>query len=157
MKIENKKNVIEIQDEVKISQEGKDVILERGDKIKILEDDMTYEQAMDLKNSINLNGLQTKMRTIGIKTPSIDIDVVKYRSGPRLVCTISGFSNQDIGIFSSVLKNVVVRSDSRFNREENSWYSNWEIRYDLIDGGSNGITLFRSLYDFNRGTWEFFK
>jgi hypothetical protein len=38
MKIENKKNVIEIQDEVKISQEGKDLILEKGDKIKVLKE-----------------------------------------------------------------------------------------------------------------------
>jgi hypothetical protein len=35
--------VIEIQDEIKIVQDGKDLILEKGDKIKILEFDMDIE------------------------------------------------------------------------------------------------------------------
>jgi hypothetical protein len=41
MKTEKKENVIEIQDEVKISQEGKDLILEKGDKIRVLKEDTT--------------------------------------------------------------------------------------------------------------------
>ena len=52
MKIEKKKNenVIEIQEELKVSQGDQDLILEKGDKIEILKEDYTLSWREFLKS-----------------------------------------------------------------------------------------------------------
>lgn len=52
MKTEKKSNIIEIKEEIAIEQDGKKIILEKGDKIEILKEEEYMEEFMPYMNHL---------------------------------------------------------------------------------------------------------
>lgn len=154
------KKTIKIQEEIAITQGNKRIILEAGDKIRVLNEDLALSELQELVDSIDFKGLISKLRSFDIPVKSIDIVKIETRKGsPAIVCAASpSFPGQQLGVLSKTLslaKVVTANSDILPNRRDGiSWWAVWNMQ---MFGFAKVHTerIINSLYNFETKNWEF--
>jgi hypothetical protein len=103
MKIKKKEeNIIEIQEEVKISQEDKDIILEKGDRIKVLKEAIPQEKLVraTVWDSPSRNSIPSKgVREYGLRQDDIIgwFATSHNPAGGWLILKASDFDKREFG------------------------------------------------------------
>jgi hypothetical protein len=156
MKIEKKEqSVIEIQEEVKISQDGKDLILEKGDKIEILKERDYDFDLKELLESVDFSYLLRSLNSLRIPVKEISAEVNRraesfYASGGK-------FFGRELGIFMNAVKEVELEtfnSTVKYDKDGRLvWWATWALTYTILDGGTNGMTFLTTWYYFDDMTW----
>lgn len=159
MKIEKKKNeVVEIQEEVRIPQGDQELILEKGDRIKVLSKEKINEQedydVNELVKMIDYPWLIKYFNKLNIPVKNIKAEV--YRN--YIKAEAGTFFGRELGIFRYAFKEAKLRvfSDGISENEQGhlTLWQSWTLEYTTLDGGKNGVSFIDTWYDFVTNTWQ---
>lgn len=151
---------IELEEPMVIPQEdySYNIVLEKGDRIKVLSKEKINEQedydVNELVKMIDYTWLIKYFNERNIPVKNIKAEV--YRN--CIIAEAGTFFGRELGIFRYALKEVKLIVFN-FGLSENKlghltlWQS-WTLEYTTLDGGTNGVSFIDTWYDFVTNTWQ---
>ena len=107
MKIKNKSKVIEIKDDIVIRQDNKKIILEKGDKIRIFEDEKFNYMMLDRLRQDCAYAINQSKSTRQLWGKTVDTHIAEMRRLYNLVKEKPEWlSLEDINIYEKELKKL---------------------------------------------------
>jgi len=117
-------------------------------------DSLTDEQKTELESQIDWKGFEALISK-EVRTP-VTFDISKTGRGKITFQSKENLADK-AGIFSDVGAFKVLRIEdfgTSFGKEDNNFYTSVSLRWEFSDGGTNGHTLFRAWYDFDKKAWD---
>jgi hypothetical protein len=157
-KFEDPEEDIELEEPMVIPQEDYNIVLEKGDKIKVLSKEKINEQedydVNELVKMIDYTWLIKYFNELNIPVKNIKTEV--YRN--YIKAEAGTFFGNELGIFRYALKEAklsVFNVGLSKNKQGHLtlWYS-WTLEYTTLDGGTNGVSFIDTWYDFVTNTWQ---
>lgn len=158
---EDPEEEIELEEPMVIPQDGYnyDIVLEKGDRIKILSKEKINEQedygVNELVKMIDYTWLIKYFNGLGIPVKNIKAEVYKN----YIKADAGTFFGRELGIFRYALKEANLRVFNVGLSEDVHghlilWQS-WTLECTTLDGGTNGFSFIDTWYDFVTNTWTY--
>jgi hypothetical protein len=154
----------ELENSMIIPQDDYDVVLEKGDRIKIVSKDL--KEAVDL-SEVDFNDFVSQkfhyeplIRYFNdLNIPVKDIVFDEDLRNNTITASAGKWIRRDLGIFSYVLNSVELKTfGSRIIENKYGhpvWVTTWAMEYETRDKGENGISFTTSWCDLLDYTWQF--
>lgn len=122
-------------------------------KKRNLGENLNFDLAEQLK-SVDFQPVIKKLNDMGIPVKKFEPYLIRGR------ISVEGnvFTGRDLGMFAAALKEARIQTFNSVTDKNNQgdyiWWATWDIRYAKIDGGTNGLAVLSTWYNFTNKTWE---